>query len=97
VAEKRDAVEFLRRRYASAIQSGDDRTALRLRLELDRVLNGRLAQAPLRLVPGSERRFERRRQSSDLLAEIWVAAGSGPLGARRVLLAVSEDIPGRIA
>jgi hypothetical protein len=44
--EKRSVVEFLRRRYASAIRSGDDRTALRLRLQLDRVLNGRLAQAP---------------------------------------------------
>jgi hypothetical protein len=47
LTEKRHAVEFLRRRYASAIRSGDDRTALRLRLQLDRVLNGRLAQAPL--------------------------------------------------
>jgi hypothetical protein len=98
VIEERHAVEFLRRRWASAIQSGDDRTATRLRLQLDRVLNGRLAQAPLRIVPESERRFERRRQGSDLLAEIWVAAGSGPRGAPRGLLAaVSEDAPGRIA
>ena len=30
---------FLRRRYASAIACGDDRTATRLRLELDRLMN----------------------------------------------------------
>ena len=65
--EKRKTVEFLRRRWASAIQSGDDRTATRLRLQLDRTLNGRLA-----LVPQPERPSERRRESSDLLAAIWL-------------------------
>jgi hypothetical protein len=98
VIEERKAVEFLRRRWASAIRSGDDRTAARLRLQLDRALNGRLAQAPLRVVAESERPSEGRRENSDLLAAIWVAAGSGPRGARRPrLAAVAENMPGRIA
>lgn len=33
-------IEFLRRRYANAIARGDDRTASRLRAELDRIMNG---------------------------------------------------------
>lgn len=33
-------VEFLKRRYASAIERGDDRTAIRLRAEIDRLING---------------------------------------------------------
>ena len=33
-------VQFLKRRYASAIRSGDDQTASRLPAELDRRLNG---------------------------------------------------------
>lgn len=36
----RPEADFLRRRFASAIRSGDDRTATRLRLELDRLING---------------------------------------------------------
>jgi hypothetical protein len=36
----RPAVDFLKRRFASAIRSGDGRTATRLRLELDRLMNG---------------------------------------------------------
>lgn len=96
--EERKTVEFLRRRWASAIQSGDDRTATRLRLQLDRTLNGRLAQAPLRAVMESERPSERRREGSDLLAAIWVAAAPRPCVARRPFLAaVGEDAPGRIA
>jgi hypothetical protein len=34
------AVDFLKRRFASAIRCGDDRTASRLRVELDRLMNG---------------------------------------------------------
>ena len=34
------AVTFLKRRFASAIRCGDDRTATRLRVELDRLMNG---------------------------------------------------------
>jgi hypothetical protein len=33
-------IEFLKRRYASAIARGDDKTATRLRAELDRLMNG---------------------------------------------------------
>jgi hypothetical protein len=33
-------VDFLKRRFASAIRCGDDRTASRLRVELDRLMNG---------------------------------------------------------
>jgi hypothetical protein len=33
-------VEFLKRRYARAIESGDQRTATRLRAEIDRLING---------------------------------------------------------
>jgi hypothetical protein len=33
-------VEFLKRRFARAIESGDDRTATRLRTEIDRLING---------------------------------------------------------
>ena len=33
-------VEFLKRRYARAIECGDDRTATRLRTEIDRLING---------------------------------------------------------
>jgi hypothetical protein len=32
--------EFLKRRYAAAIERADDRTATRLRAELDRLLDG---------------------------------------------------------
>ena len=35
-----DSVEFLRRRFAEALIKGDDRTAARLRVWLDRALNG---------------------------------------------------------
>lgn len=38
-------IQFLRRRYASAIGCGDDRTASRLRAELDRLLNGGAANS----------------------------------------------------
>ena len=96
--EKRHEVEFLRRRYASAIRSGDDRTALRLRLQLDRVLNGRLARAPLRVVPASGSPDERRRADSSLLATIWLAAGSGFGGTEgEMVAAVDEDVPGQRA
>jgi hypothetical protein len=40
------AVTFLKRRFASAIRCGDDRTATRLRAELDRLMNG--AEPPAR-------------------------------------------------
>lgn len=40
-APERAVIEFLRRRYASAISCGDDQTATRLRAELDRLINGR--------------------------------------------------------
>jgi len=36
----RPVLEFLRRRFASAIRCGDARTATRLRVELDRLMNG---------------------------------------------------------
>jgi hypothetical protein len=39
-APERAVIEFLKRRWASAIRSGDDRTATRLRAELDRLMNG---------------------------------------------------------
>jgi hypothetical protein len=34
------ALSFLKRRFASAIRCGDERTATRLRTELDRLMNG---------------------------------------------------------
>jgi len=40
VAPEEAVIQFLKRRYARAIGSGDDRTATRLRAELDRLLNG---------------------------------------------------------
>ena len=39
-APEQAVIEFLKRRYASAIACGDDRTATRLRAELDRRMNG---------------------------------------------------------
>lgn len=39
------AWDFLLRRYARAIQLGDDRTATRLRERLDLLMNSRLAGA----------------------------------------------------
>ena len=39
----RPLLEFLKRRFASAIRNGDARTATRLRAELDRLLNGTAA------------------------------------------------------
>jgi hypothetical protein len=45
------AIQFLRRRYASAIGCGDDRTATRLRAELDRLLNGHAANANQPMTP----------------------------------------------
>ena len=98
MTEKRNAVEFLRRRYASAIRSGDDRTALRLRLQLDRVLNGRLAQAPARVASEPKRPDDRRRNGSDLLASIWLTAGSNSGGAEGgIVAAVGEDVPAQLA
>jgi hypothetical protein len=41
---ERPGVDFLKRRFAGAIRCGDDRTATRLRVELDRLING--AEAP---------------------------------------------------
>jgi hypothetical protein len=38
--------EFLKRRFASALRCGDDRTATRLRAQLDRLMNGSAAAAP---------------------------------------------------
>ena len=40
-ATEQAIIDFLRRRYASAVACGDDRTAARLRAELDRLMNGR--------------------------------------------------------
>ncbi len=42
----RPTVDFLKRRFASAIRCGDDRTATRLRVELDRLMNGAKAMRP---------------------------------------------------
>ncbi len=45
--EQRQAVDFLRRRYAAAIMHDDMDTACRLRLQLDAILNrARLAPPP---------------------------------------------------
>jgi hypothetical protein len=44
-------IEFLRRRYASAIACGDDRTAARLRAELDRLMNDRRRRSGQRVGP----------------------------------------------
>lgn len=44
-------IQFLRRRYASAIGCGDDRTATRLRAALDRLLNGRAANVDQPMTP----------------------------------------------
>ncbi|HYZ25643.1 MAG TPA: hypothetical protein VE592_08415 [Geminicoccaceae bacterium] len=44
-------IQFLRRRYASAIGRGDDRTATRLRAELDRLLNGSAANSNQAMTP----------------------------------------------
>jgi hypothetical protein len=38
-------IEFLKRRYAGAIERGDDRTATRLRAEIDHLINGQSAAA----------------------------------------------------
>ena len=42
----RRIVDFLKRRFASALRCGDDRTATRLRAQLDRLMNGSAAAAP---------------------------------------------------
>ena len=42
---ERPAVDFLKRRFAGAILCGDARTATRLRIELDRLINGAGAPA----------------------------------------------------
>ena len=46
-APEEAVIRFLKRRYASAIGCGDERTASRLRAELDRRLNGPAAKAGL--------------------------------------------------
>jgi hypothetical protein len=45
-AADRRVVDFLKRRFASALRCGDDRTATRLRAQLDRLMNGSAAAAP---------------------------------------------------
>jgi hypothetical protein len=44
VAEEYLGLPFLKRRYARAIEIGDDETASRLRIELDLLMNGPLAR-----------------------------------------------------
>jgi hypothetical protein len=44
VADEHRGLPFLKRRYARAIESGDDETASRLRVELDLLMNGALAR-----------------------------------------------------
>jgi hypothetical protein len=51
VAAEQAVLEFLRRRYASAIACGDDRTATRLRGELDRLMNDRRRVSEPRVGP----------------------------------------------
>ena len=52
-----EVVEFLKRRYASAIERDDDRTAARLRAEIDRLINGApAARAFAGWVPGASSR-----------------------------------------
>jgi hypothetical protein len=48
---QRAVIQFLKRRYASAIGCGDDRTATRLRAELDRLMNGRAAKSDQAMAP----------------------------------------------
>jgi hypothetical protein len=50
-AAEQAIIDFLRRRYARAVASGDDQTAARLRAELDRLMNGRRARAGYRVAP----------------------------------------------
>jgi hypothetical protein len=90
LSEERNAVEFLRRRWASAIDSGDDRTATRLRAQLDRIMNGRLARANLRLVSAQDSPAERRRSDPGLLAGLWSRTESGSAGAQGGIPATVE-------
>ncbi len=50
------AVEFLKRRYASAIERADDRTAARLRVEIDRLINQPGRDPPRRMSDAAARR-----------------------------------------
>ncbi|MGH6901126.1 MAG: hypothetical protein ACREIR_00140 [Geminicoccaceae bacterium] len=50
-APEEAVIQFLKRRYASAIGCGDDRTATRLRAELDRLMNGRAAKSDQAMAP----------------------------------------------
>jgi hypothetical protein len=50
------ALEFLKRRYASAIERADDRTATRLRAEIDRLINQPGRDPPHRISDASARR-----------------------------------------
>jgi hypothetical protein len=50
-APERAVIEFLKRRWASAIRCGDDRTATRLRAELDRLINGPVGGAERPISP----------------------------------------------
>jgi hypothetical protein len=50
-ATDRAVVQFLKRRYASAIRCGDDRTATRLRAELDRLINGPASRSDRPVTP----------------------------------------------
>jgi hypothetical protein len=70
-----EVVEFLKRRYASAIERGDDRTAARLRAEIDRLINGapaayalagRVAEVLLRRSAGSAQ-LQHQRHDDDIL------------------------------
>jgi hypothetical protein len=50
-APEEAVIQFLKRRYASAIGCGDDRTATRLRAELDRLMNGRAGKPDQAMAP----------------------------------------------
>jgi len=49
-------LEFLKRRYASAIERADDRTATRLRAEIDRLINQPGRDLPRRISDAAARR-----------------------------------------
>jgi hypothetical protein len=50
------ACEFLKRRYASAIERADDRTATRLRAEIDELINQSARALPRRAAGATQAR-----------------------------------------
>jgi hypothetical protein len=87
MADEHRGLPFLKRRYARAIECGDDETAARLRLELDLLMNGPLARLE---ADGAGNRPSRHADGAGMAA--GGAGGSSDGGDSDLLADVLQDV-----